>query len=106
MSQILSLIIGAAILMMVSMILMFSATDVIGGGVADAEIDSCVSQIESQCQVRASIGMPGSCTGLSANQVSNQLGNENLIDDTGDIEHGSTSIDPNWEVACEGQNEL
>jgi len=86
MSQILSLIIGAAVIMMVAMILIMSATDIIGGGTADAEMDTCRGIIESQCQVRSSFSTPGSCSGLDPDVVEQGLDNEISVDPQGDVE--------------------
>ena len=107
MSQILSLVVGAAILMMVAMLLMFSATDVIGGGVGDAQIDSCTNQIDSQCAVRSSFDVPSQCHNLDGAEVNDRAtGNvhaDELTDDSGNPESSQVggNIGSDNHVFCE-----
>ena len=98
MSQILSLVVGAAILMMVAMILMLSATDVIGGGVADAEMDSCANQVEVECTNRATISAPSACAGLSTSEVNSAISG---FDEYPEVNTDEASVASGDEVQCE-----
>ena len=102
MSQILSLVVGAAILMMVAMLLMFSATDVIGGGVGDAQIDSCTNQIDSQCAIRSSFDVPSQCHNLDGGEVNSRAASGNVYtDDLADEQGNPESSQVGGNIASE-----
>lgn len=81
MSQILSLIVAAAILMMIAMILIVTATDFIGEGAGDTQMQACTSSIDSMCEVRNGWeSLPAQCSNVD----------QGALDAQYDIDRGST----------------
>ncbi|NMJ76919.1 hypothetical protein GLU64_00700 [Nanohaloarchaea archaeon] len=62
-SQILYLIIAASVLMMVAMVVTFTATDVIGNLGGTAESTACGDSLKAQCTATSSqaVNVPSSC---------------------------------------------
>jgi hypothetical protein len=63
-SQILYLIIAASVLMMIAMVITFTATDIIGGAGGQASTTSCDEALSGKCVTRAddfSVSVPQTC---------------------------------------------
>lgn len=62
-SQILYLIIAASVLMMIAMVITFTATDTIGGVGSDSQEQECTSSIQGLCTAtgNTAVDLPSSC---------------------------------------------
>jgi hypothetical protein len=64
-SQILYLIIAASVLMMIAMVITFTATDIIGGAGGQATENTCTKAIQGKCATFGSddryVTVPGTC---------------------------------------------
>jgi len=69
-SQILYLIIAASVLMMIAMVITFTATDTIGGVGSDSQEQECTSSIQGLCTATGNtyVDLPSSC--VSEDQTS------------------------------------
>lgn len=84
MSQVLSLIVGAAVLMMTAMTLIFLTQGSLVDLFDDTDTEQCRSAIEARCSIDDEIGLPGSCedVDITANGIN------------------TASHDPGDEVSC------
>jgi hypothetical protein len=70
-SQILYLIIAASVLMMIAMVITFTATDTIGGVGGDSKKKQCTGSITGKCTATQGqyIELPSSCTTNNGNPI-------------------------------------
>jgi hypothetical protein len=103
-SQILYLIIAASVLMMVAMVLTFTATDVLTGTGQGATERQCIEVAESQCDIRQAdyVDLPPGCVNENNNLI-NALPSADVEDKdgSGDCEtSGSGGVKSGCEYVC------
>lgn len=70
-SQILYLIIAASVLMMIAMVITFTATDTIGGVGGNTKSKQCTGSIQGKCTATQAsyVDLPGSCLTQNGNTI-------------------------------------
>lgn len=92
MSQVLSLIVAAAVLMMTALTVIFLASGSLGNFGEDTRGSACTNTIQTQCQVQGGAGtvdIPGSCY---ADGEDGELTNAFTYTETGDGEVQCSSV--------------
>ena len=104
-SQILYLIIAASVLMMIAMVITFTATDTIGNLGSSSSEDQCVSTLQGQCGVTSSdaTAVPSSCFSSDRNNlVTNQIASSNIYQNEDLTGSPSGAYDsPPYYIACD-----
>lgn len=106
-SQILFLIIAASVLMMIAMVITFTATDTIGNLGTSSSEDQCVQTLQGKCGVQSSddawVNVPNSCfSDADQTVITNQISSSNIWDERGTSgsQHSTTSFSPPYYIQC------